>query len=487
MIFLRLLLKILRFPLRHLNLYFILLFWIFSNVRFYSGNIYFSILFAFLFHLPFFITNLPIKSHVLLFPSLTLLFTSISLTYLDMSFQAFLIFLQFDFIFQFKSGSLYSLIDILFEIFALFLSDFESDDLKYVILMIGLNFCSCYSICIATDFKLFNNTFNLFSSCLIALLHTSKGAPLNTVIFIFSLFLSLPHLPIPTPPQQLNLANVKCIFYILISLFTNIISMVVGLKYHNLSLVSDAMMSTCNCVAMGGEIVADVAARMKPTKKFSFGFKRGKVTCDFAVTVLLIYVSYDLIVQAITSILEPQIEIDASPILFFVSLLGFGLNLFGVFFLDTLNLTNCTCASDGNSMSVISDFMSSTAVVISAFLSVYYGINFIDPFVSILISLMILSISFSQMIELLNILMQRVPSNFDKDDFLNKINENSETDAVIYNSWSIDEETKIVTLKWPDQNRDDFELMMNNVTNMSKSNKLIDITCEVRCVLPSSV
>ena len=391
------------FLILHFQIFFIFIFWLFSVLRFYGGNFYFSLLFSFIIDLPIFFSTLPLMNHLIIFPSLCVLLTTISLTGFDLTFQTFLIFIHFDFISQFRKGSLYSMIDIIFEVFALFFSGVE---LRYVVVLLGVNFFACYAIGIATDFKFLSIPFNAFSSCLISFLHTSMGNSLNIITFIFSIILSIPHFPIPSPPQSLRAQNIKTIIYLIITFLLNVYSIYIGLEYHALSLLSDSIMSMCNSIAMVGEIIADVASRMKPSKRFSYGFKRGRVVCDFAVTILLIFVSYDMIVQALSSLIEGADDNRPPPILFFISLISLVFNLFGLFFMESFDINECSCGSDGNSMSVISEFMSASAVTASSFLSVYFGINSVDPYVSLLISFMILIISISQMKILFIILSQ---------------------------------------------------------------------------------
>ena len=428
--------------------------------------------------------------------------------------------------------------------------------------MLCLNFCSCYVISIVTDFQFLPKTFTFISTCLSAFLQCSTGNPINSLIFIFSLFFSLPHFPLPVAPQQISYKNFKVIIYIILTIVCNIIAIEYGALYNALSIVSDAMMSMCNCITMIGEIIADIASYLPPTKKFPYGFKRGTIICDFTVTILLIYVTFDLISTAIstlvsndfyssstmseisysnsssilmssptlvssflsffltsnknsisslnylnrnnisklnTSFYQSRFLLDLnnntqnitnnelknlsndtdSPIaLLYISLLGFLNNAFGVFFLGTIQIKTCTIAEDGNSMSVFTDFISSLAVVLCSTLSVCFNINYFDPFVSIFISLMILIISLSRMIKLIAILLQRIPDNYSQNDFQRDFGDDIDI-LPQFNSWSLDETTKVVSFKLLKKKNEDNEMIRGKIKNSLQNDPHLILTYEI--------
>lgn len=481
------------------------------------------------------------------------MFSSITLTNFDISYQVFIIFLNFDTINQIKKTSLYGILNII--IFGITISQTGCTNLQYIILVLCLNFCSCYLIDITTDFQFFPSTFTFISSCLSSFLQCSTGSPLNSMIFLFSLFLSLPHFPLPVAPQRINYENFKVIIYIILTVVCNIIAIEYGFLYNVLSLVSDAMMSMCNCVTMIGEIIADIASYLPPTKRFPYGYKRGIIICDFTVTILLIYVTFDLISTAISTIisndfysvstneLKSASNISSSSIflsspslfssffhlfsmphknsmsslnhsnsliqsfsaaelensthisignentsfsngsgspmaLFYVALIGLFNNTFGVFFLGTIQIRTCTVSDDGNSMSVFSDFISSVSVVLCSIFSVFFKINYLDPFISIFISLMILVLSVSRMLKLLTILLQKIPDNLNQNNFFASFDANSE-DLPQYNAWSLDETTKIVSFKLPKMKPEASQVIRGKISNFAQNNQNLIITYEV--------
>lgn len=523
---------------KRLHYLFIFAIWILTIIRNNGGSVYYSIIFALLLYIPFTVTDISIAQHVTLFSSLIMLFSSITLTNFDISYQIFIVFLNFNTIEQMKNSSLYGILNII--LFGVSIIQTTCSNLQYIILVLCLNFISCYVISIFTDYQFFPKTFTFTSSCLTSFLQCSAFQPFNSIIFIFSLFLSLPHFPLPVSPQRISYKNFKVIIYIILTVICNIISIEYGLIFNALSLVSDAMMSMCNCITMIGEIIADIASFLPPTKKFPYGFKRGTIICDFAVTILLIYVTFDLISTAITEIISndfylastestnssSSLLLSTSPSLvssvfslfsmknkfvnqsffvlqfnntsnitnteninlnndsespmslLYIALLGMLNNLFGVFFLGTIQIKTCTIADDGNSMSVLSDFISSFSVVLCSIFSVFFNINYLDPFVSILISLMILILSINRMIKLLMILLQKIPTNFNKKDFLVVFDDNPEN-LPQFNAWSLNEIVNVVSLKIINKKPDDAKVFRGIINNIAQNDENLILTYEI--------
>lgn len=533
---------------RNLQYLFILAIWILSIIRNHGGNVYYSTISAIIIYIPFITSNLSLSQHFILIPSLILLFSTITLTNFDLSYQIFIIFLNVDTIIQIKNMTLYAILDIIIFGFSIFQTG--CTDLRYIILVLTLNFCSCYMIDIATNFQFIHNGFTFFTACISSFLQCSTGQQMNTFVFLFSLFLSLPHFPLPVPPQRISYENFKVIIYIILTLLCNIIAIEYGILYNALTIISDAMMSMCNCVTMIGEIIADIASYMPPTKNFPYGFKRGIIICDFTVTILLTYVTFDLISSAIStlisydftssmtnsnnnsssillssspSLVSSLLSLFASPAannanplqtnssennflllqdigntsqsitngnindininsknpmeLFYVALLGMLNNLFGLFFLGTIHFTTCTIAEDGNSMSVFSDFISSLSVVLCSILSVFFKIDFIDPFISIFISLMIFSLSISRMFKLFKILMQSTPDYFEQREFLAGISDNMDN-VPQYNAWSLDEKTNVVTFQMPKKKSNETERIREKIKNILQNDPNLILTYE---------
>lgn len=505
---------------------------VFEVCRNHGAYLFYSIFFALLLIIPFFHRKLSIVQYILLYLAFALLISSTSLIQIDLSFNIFLVLLHIEIIKEIPNKSIYSIIAFIIEIYAVY-EHCQPFCLHYF-LIIFFNFISCLIIHRILDSQFIESPFTLISSNFIAFLNPFNGYEVNSIILILSLILTIPHFPLSVLFHPIGFENLKVLIYVLLSLSLNVITIKFGLQFNALSLISDAMMSMCDCIAMIGEILADVSSNFPADKKFLFGYKRAKIICDFSISILLLYITFDLLNASIQTLLsipdefasqimpnppkanylestvvsslfsfippnnmnvfldstsnitidmsvEPITDIrESKKILLYLSLIGLCVNTFGAFFLGTIQITTCAIDQGGNAMSLISDLLSSVSVVISSFMSVFFGIEFFDPIVSILISIMIFILSIAQMRDLIRILIQSVPEKFDRRLFLLQVDDDLTMDELTdINAWSLTEETKVVTFRLQHQKEDVIGRIRSKINQFRKNNKKTLITCEV--------
>jgi len=181
----------------------------------------------------------------------------------------------------------------------------------------------------------------------------------------------------------------------------------------SLSLISDALHNFSDGIAI---IITYVAMRLskKPkTFKYTFGLKRAEIIAAIINASTLIIISFFLIKEAIERFSNPT-PITGSLMLIVASL-GLVANVVGTLLLKK--------GSEGNLniraayFHLLSDAVSSLAVIIGAVFIIFYKIYWIDPLLTILISLYILKETYEIVKESLEIVMMSSPEGID----LNKI------------------------------------------------------------------
>lgn len=237
---------------------------------------------------------------------------------------------------------------------------------------------------------------------------------------------------------KLRSQDIKCLIYNIISTIVNLIAIKIGIDYKVLSMVSDGILAICNSCAIYFSIIASVYSEYEPTKHFSYGYKPSIYICNFAVTIFISYVSIDLLVTSIKSlIVKNKSNQNDSYITLYISIIGLLVNLIGFILIKEPGDEN---KSDGNILAITSDTLSGVAIIINNYLRIYHHIMFVDPFISGACSLMILILSLSKIKELISYLNLEIPENISKG-FLNKLPNN----LVINNNhiWKLDEKTYI--------------------------------------------
>lgn len=418
-------------------IFFLFVFWAWTVARSFGLPVTMSPVFGVIAVIPSW-KNRFIKSATIA-AAVSLILSASSLSGLDPSHQIFNIFTDFEFFDEFEHSFLIPFVCILSKFVTLYLL---SGVRRYAMAMTGLVFSACFAIRkLSSTFA--KSPFSFTTSILSAFLHVTSGGPLNPVPFLVSLFLSLPRFPLSVEPQPLTRDNVMGVFYVIVMLVLNGVSIAYGLHFHALSMVSDGLMSICNCAAIAGSIVADVASRMPPSKQFSYGFKRAKVLCDLAVTVLMCYMCCYLVETSLEEFLGGDEETgDADMSLFYLAIIGFIANLAGAFVLGGIDVRTCDCGEGGSALSILADLSGSASVTITSFVRVRFHITFLDQFVSLFIAAIIFVMTVNQMRSLICISLQGLLDTTDS----KKIAAEAR-DLASLNAWLMDDRDMVVTME----------------------------------------
>jgi zinc transporter 5/7 len=210
----------------------------------------------------------------------------------------------------------------------------------------------------------------------------------------------------------------------------------VGLTTNSLGLLSDAFHMLCDNISLFYSAATALFSRQPPTAQFPFGFARLEMVTTFTNAILLLYISTNLLAEAISRLVTPEPISEDNLLL--VSVLGLFVNLLGLCF---------TSDSSGDSvflrsifLHVLVDTLGSVAVILSAICVVKFGILICDPICSLLIAVSIFGAAFPLLRDVLRSLMLTTPPDVARGDV-----------AVFgpiekFNAWALKERAVVVAL-----------------------------------------
>lgn len=199
-----------------------------------------------------------------------------------------------------------------------------------------------------------------------------------------------------------------------------------GVISGSLALISDALHNLSDVISV---ILAWAAHRigMRPqTSKSTFGYKRAEILAAFINALSLIAVSVFLIVEATKRFIDPR-EVDYRWMLG-LGILGLLANGLSVFILHDNKDENLNIKAAY--LHLIGDAMTSVAVIAGAFCIWLFRIYWIDPLVTVLISVYIFVHTLAILKESVGILMQFAPSEIDQNEVIAVLEEISEIKSV---------------------------------------------------------
>lgn len=197
--------------------------------------------------------------------------------------------------------------------------------------------------------------------------------------------------------------NVGIAFFI--NLLFTVIEIIGGLLTNSVAILSDAVHDLGDSFALGLAWIMDRVSRKGPTPRYSFGLKRFSLLAALINALILVGGSVFVLTQAIPRLWNP-LEADAQGMLL-LSLLGIGFNGFAVW-----------RTSRGKSMNekvmtwhLLEDLLGWIAVLITSILLIFTQWYILDPLLSVLITLVILTGVIKNLRKTLFLFLQGVPDD----------------------------------------------------------------------------
>jgi len=208
---------------------------------------------------------------------------------------------------------------------------------------------------------------------------------------------------------------------LLVATFMNLVITVVefagGILSGSLALLSDALHNLSDTFATLIAYLATLIGKRSANQRKTFGYKRTEILAALINAVILIIMSFFLIKEAYERWNDPR-PIN-SMIMMVVAMIGLLANIFAVIILkkDASKSLNVRAAY----VHLIGDSLSSVVVIIGGILIQIFHIAWIDPLITVLISLYIIREAFVILKESANILMQAAPDHLDLEKIKRKV------------------------------------------------------------------
>jgi len=194
---------------------------------------------------------------------------------------------------------------------------------------------------------------------------------------------------------------------LLLNIIIAISQIIGGVFSGSLSLISDSLHNLSDAVSLFLSYIAIKLKSKNHSYKHTFGFKRAEIIVAFVNSSLLVGVAIYLFYEAIKRFIYPEvIKPDIMGIVAFIGLLG---NVIGTILLSKDSKTSINIKSAY--LHLLSDTISSVAIVVGAISIYYFEVYWVDPLLTILIGIYILKESYSILINSLHILMEGAPQN----------------------------------------------------------------------------
>ena len=177
------------------------------------------------------------------------------------------------------------------------------------------------------------------------------------------------------------------------------------------------------------------------TKTFSYGYKRFSLLGAIINSIVLVAGSIFILTKAIPELFNPE-ETNVEGMLY-LSILGIVVNGAAVFKLRKGESLNEKVVS----LHLLEDVLGWVAVLIGSIIMMFTDAPFIDPLLSVLISLFVLYNVYRNLKKSMLVILQGIPEEVSVDDIRQKLKDMPEvTDIHDCHAWSMDGEYNILTV-----------------------------------------
>lgn len=201
--------------------------------------------------------------------------------------------------------------------------------------------------------------------------------------------------------------NIKTAFFL--NLFFTIIEIIGGLYTGSLAILSDALHDLGDSLSIGLSWYFQKLSQKKRDHKYSYGYRRFSVLGALVNAVILLVGSIYIIAQAAPTLFNPQ-QVDEQGMLI-IAIFGVIVNGAAV-----LKLKKGTSLNEKViSLHLLEDVLGWIAVLIGSILIMYFDWYFIDPLLSLLISIFIIYNVIKNLRSALGIMLQSTPKEINVD------------------------------------------------------------------------
>ena len=271
-----------------------------------------------------------------------------------------------------------------------------------------------------------------------------------------------------------DVKNIKIAFFL--NLGFSIIEIVGGFMTNSVAILSDAVHDLGDSLSLGMAWYFQKVSRKQRDKNYTYGYRRFSLVGALVNSIVLIVGSVLILSEAIPRIFNPQLA-DAKG-MFLLAVLGIVINGIAALRLRKGNTLNEKVVS----LHFIEDVLGWAAVLIGSVIMYFTKAAFIDPILSILIAIYILSNVYKNLRELFRIILQGTPQEINSEEIENLLKE-IETIENIHDLhlWTIDGTYNVLTIHVvlkSAQSMEQLSQLKNQIRTILHEKKVEHITIE---------
>ncbi len=233
-----------------------------------------------------------------------------------------------------------------------------------------------------------------------------------------------------------NMNAGKLLWVTLLNFSITLVQIIGGLLSNSLSLLSDAIHNLGDSSAIFIAFLAGKRSRKNPDRQHTFGYKRVEILVALFNAVVLIAICIFLFFEAYERWVNP--EPVKGLLMLIIAVFGLLANLISVFVLNKDKDHNLNVKAAY--LHLMGDTLSSVAVILGGIAIWQWQVYWLDPVITVLVSIYIIYHTWGVVKQTLDILMQSTPANIDLDKLKAEVEKNEAIDNIHHvHVWQLDD------------------------------------------------
>ena len=270
-------------------------------------------------------------------------------------------------------------------------------------------------------------------------------------------------------------ASENLAFVFLINITFNIIVIIGGLATNSMAILADCIHDMSDTISMALAWFLEKIAQKDSSDNYSYGYQRFSILGAVITSLFVIVMAFFIISEAIPRLFM-SVGVDAEGMLI-IGIIGLVFKSVSVYRLHGGETFN----EKAIFYHLLGDIFEWIAILILSIILIFWeGASYLDPFVSIGIGIWLIFNLGRTLIKSVRVLLQRIPDNFDVDEFKSNI---LAIDGVLdindFHIWSLDGIDSVMTLKVEVDFSKNVEAIKEEIYTVSNEYHVIDITIEL--------
>lgn len=204
-----------------------------------------------------------------------------------------------------------------------------------------------------------------------------------------------------------SVSTTRLFITMMLNFLITVVEAVGGVISGSLSLISDALHNFSDGIAIIISYIAIRLGKVPQTARYTFGLRRAEILAAVLNAGILIVICFYLFKESVERFTSP--EPISGELMIIVATIGFAANVVGTLLLKRGSRENINIRAAY--LHLLSDAISSVAVIIGGMCIYFFEIYWVDPLLTVLISIYILKESLVIVKDAVNVLMMGSPQS----------------------------------------------------------------------------